>query len=434
MKQIKLLSAILVVAVLVLAGCTGTAGTSPNVRENARVVMVPGDADTVQAGIDQLQPGDMLLIGAGVYPESVVVSTPDVTIRGEDRNDVIFDGGGTRSQGILVIADGVRIQNLTVHSYLYNGVLVTGLHDGETGSARGFSDYTELDTDRYPPIQRYAVEYVTAYNNGLYGVYAFNAQHGAINNTYTSGSADSGIYVGQCRGCDAVISDNVSYGNAVGFENANASGTLTVVGNRFSGNRVGMTLLSNYQEAFTPQRGNIIVGNVISGNDNVKTPAQADGAFGIGIGVGGGTENDVRANLISDQSVGVLLRNTEDLPALDNSFTANTITGHAIDVLDASASRAPASGNCVAPTPRTIVPAQLGDPGCAGTVTTAGVLPIIDVPAGQSFLRLPAPAEQPQIEGDINAIPARLPDELVHPDPDDISVPSADLLADRIAP
>src|SRR5690606_29064797 len=193
---------------------------------------------------------------------------------------------------------------------LYYGVLVTAVHDEEGESARGLDGYEPLDPARFPPLQRYAVEHVTAYNNGLYGIYAFNAQHGRIADSYVSGSADSGIYIGQCEDCDAVVAGNVAEGNAIGFENANASGPLTVIGNRFAGNRVGMTLISNYREAFAPQRSNVVAGNVIVDNAASESPAQADGGFGIGVGVAGGRDNLLIANLIAGHpAAGVVLRN-----------------------------------------------------------------------------------------------------------------------------
>ena len=51
----------------------------------------------------------MVLVGAGVYRESVVVSTKDVTVRGADRNRTVIDGEGLRPYGVVGIADGVRV-------------------------------------------------------------------------------------------------------------------------------------------------------------------------------------------------------------------------------------------------------------------------------------------------------------------------------------
>ncbi|UOQ57582.1 right-handed parallel beta-helix repeat-containing protein [Leucobacter allii] len=439
MRTLRLpLAAIAVACALLLGACS----TSPGSRDAdaaggaaPRVVEVPGDADTAQAGADLLRPGDMLLLGPGTYREELVVATPDVTIRGADRNAVVFDGEGSRSQGVLVIADGVRVQNLTVHSYLYNGVLVTGMHDGAEASAHGVSGYDRLDPEEYPPLQRYAIEHVTAYNNGLYGLYAFNAQHGRIADSYASGSADSGIYVGQCEACDVVVSGNVAEGNAIGFENANASAPVTISGNRFSGNRVGMTLISNYQEAYAPQRGNEVAGNLVADNANPETPAQADGAFGIGIGIAGGQANLLRANRITGHpDAGVLLRNGEDFAASDTRVEDSVFAGNAVDVGDVSAAYAAATGNCVSPAEGVILaPAALGAADCATAASTAVAPHSPEAPAGRSFLDLPAPPAQPQLDG-IAEIPDPLPDVQQHPDPATARVPEATLLQDRIRP
>ena len=115
------------------------------------------------------------------------------------------------------------MENLTVAGATFYGVLFTGLHDANGPSAPTADGYQTWDPEQFPPLQRFRVDHVTAHNNGLYGIYAFNAQHGVITDSYASGSADSGIYVGQCRACDILVSGNVAERNAVGFENANAS-------------------------------------------------------------------------------------------------------------------------------------------------------------------------------------------------------------------
>lgn len=434
MRKLRLcFAAIAATCASLLVACSTVTGSGDDTAP--RIIEVPGDASTAQAGADMLRPGDMLLLGPGTYREELVVTTPDVTIRGTDRNAVVFDGEGTRSQGVLVIADGVRIQNLTVHSYLYNGVLITGLHDGAEASAHGVSGYDRLNPEEYPPLQRYAIEYVTAYNNGLYGLYAFNAQHGRIADSYASGSADSGIYVGQCEECDVVVTGNVAEGNAIGFENANASAPVTIAENRFTDNRVGMTLISNYQEAYAPQRGNNVFGNLVEGNANPETPAQADGAFGVGIGIAGGQANLLRANrIVGHPDAGVLLRNGEDFPASATRMEDNAFAENAVDVGDVSADYAPAVGNCVSPAEGLrLTPSSLGNADCAGAVSTAVPPRDPQAPAGRSFLDLPAPPPQPQLP-DIEKIPDPIPDAQQHPDPSTVRLPAATLLQERVRP
>ena len=67
-------------------------------------IRVPQDAPTIQAAVDAAEPGGLVLIAPGVYEEAVVVTTPFLTIRGLDRNEVILEGGFTLDNGI----SGVR--------------------------------------------------------------------------------------------------------------------------------------------------------------------------------------------------------------------------------------------------------------------------------------------------------------------------------------
>lgn len=420
-------------AAVLMSGCA-QASPSPDASAESSIVRVPEDAATISAAVDAVAEGGLVLVGPGVYDEQVLVDTPDVTVRGLDRNATVIDAEGVRPYGIVAIADGVSIENLTVTGATFYGVLVTGMHDESGPTAHGVDGYSKLDPEQFPPVERFSIDHVTAYDNGLYGLYAFDAHHGTIRDSYASGSADSGIYVGQCKGCDILVSGNVAENNAVGFENANASDSVYVVGNRFSGNRVGMTLLSNYQEAFAPQRGNLIVGNLISANARSDSPAQADGGFGIGVGIGGGTENVFDRNRISgNPRAGVLLSGTEDLAAVGNRFVGTVFEGNGIDFANTSGERAPAHGNCIdAPGP-TALPSDLFST-CGTDATqlavTAAELPVVTVPPGVSFLRVAAPPAQPDL-ADVDA-PARvLPASVGAPDAASIPLPTLDLLIDR---
>ena len=422
------------ILLLLIAACSSVERASA-----PSTIRVPAESASVQAAVDRVAPGGVVLVDPGTYRETVTVATADVTVRGTDRNTTVIDGGATRPYGVVAIADGVRVQNLTVRNHLFYGVLVTGLHDQNGPRAPNEDAYEPFDPAAFPPVQRFLVDHVTAHNNGLYGIYAFNAQHGVITDSYASGSADSGIYVGQCRDCDISVRGNVAERNAVGFENANASGPLMITANRFAGNRVGMTLLSNYQEAFRPQHDNDVVGNVIADNVETDSPAQADGGFGTGIGVGGGQDNTIERNRITgNPRAGVLLTNTEDLPVEGNMFGENHFGDNGTDIANLSAKRAPATTTCV-DTLVSTVPSELApvlragcrQGGSAAPLPSASpdALPDVAVPAGANFLKVASPPPQPNLPSD--APTDRLPDQVSMDDPDSVALPAADLLADR---
>ena len=244
-------------------------------------VRVPSDAPTIQEGVDHAEPGGLVLIAPGVYEESVRVTTPYVTIRGEDRNATILEGGFERANGIHVIeADGVAIENLTVRNYLLNGVIWSSVH-GYRGS------------------------YLTAHNNGDYGIFAFDSDWGRFEHSYASGSPDAGFYIGQCDPCHAVVTDVLAEHNALGFSGTNASGDLAIVNSVWRHNLAGIVPNTLDTESLAPQHDMVIAGNHVHANNSRTVDAKEYEyiAFGIGILVAGGTDNLIAENLVEDQEV-----------------------------------------------------------------------------------------------------------------------------------
>lgn len=386
-------------AVLLLLGGTACAAQPP---ARADVVRVPQDASTIAQAVTRVKEGGLVLISPGLYRESVRVAVPGVTLRGLDRNTVVLDGEGTRPDGVVVTAPGVSVENLTVTRYAFNGVLVTGMTDGSgAGLGRGSTGYKPLDPARFPLLDGFAVRYVTASNNGLYGIYAFDAKNGVIERNHASGGSDSGIYLGQCKPCNTVIRDNVAEHNAVGLENANASKGVYVLGNRLTGNRVGLSITSDYQEAFIPQQESVVAGNLIADNASADSPAHAEGAFGVGVGIGGGQDNLIVRNRIEgNPSVGVIVSSSEDLSPIGNRVTGNAMARNGTDLAYVPSHRAPGKENCFLAN-NTRPPARL--PRCP-----AGALPhtaprAVRPPAGLSFLDVPPPPAQASMADPLTA-------------------------------
>jgi nitrous oxidase accessory protein NosD len=421
--------AITAAVLIALSGCTQPAATTQTLVE------VPADVPTISEAVELVAEGGLILVSPGDYKESVTIDKPDVTLRGTDRNAVVIDGEGLRANGVQVIADGVRVQNLTVRNHTFNGVLVTGLHDANGAQAHNLDGYEKLDPEKFPPLQRFEVASVTASNNGLYGIYAFNSQHGVIRDSYTSGSADSGFYVGQCAECDILVEANIAENNAIGYENANASDSVVIVGNRFTNNRVGLTLLSWYQEAYLPQKAATVVGNLIADNNSDASPAQANGAFGIGVGLSGANANELARNYIGGNlSTGVQITNTEDLGSVGNSLVDNLFDDNGVDLADLSAERAASEDTCVEGDVSSVLPQGFAATCPAPTAggVDASALPALVVPPGVSFLKVVVGVDQPQLEGDLDAVPDALPATVAMPSLDAFAVPDRTLFSDRV--
>lgn len=410
-----------VVLTMALAFSLASCGAQSGETGSQEVVRVPEDASLSESG-SLVADGGIILISEGTYTESLDVRGDDVTVRGEDRNGVILDGELTRSNGVVGTGERITVENLTVRNFLQNGVLITGVTDENgAGVARGPDGY--LPDQAPPPVPGYLVQHVTASNNGLYGIYAFNRTDGVIRDNLASGGSDSGIYVGQCEQCNALVQDNVITLNAAGLELANAS-AVTITGNRIVENRIGISVLSNYLEAHGPTTGVQIVGNVVSDNNAEATPEQASGAFGVGIGLAGTVDAEVRANLITDNSAtGLWVLSSEDFPPTGTRVSADAFTGNGLDIAYTPTATAPGIDNCFdIDATLAVNPADLS--GCdspSGTfVQPAG-------PAGIRFSKVALPEDRAGLE-DVDEKPRKLPAKVEMPDLTSVSVPGPDLL------
>ncbi|MBP0453131.1 right-handed parallel beta-helix repeat-containing protein [Kitasatospora sp. RG8] len=398
---LRRLPALVVSVALAAAGCSsGGSGSADAEHPAGSVLRVPEDFPTIQKAVDVAREGETVLVGPGVYRESVRVAKARIVLRGTDRNSVVLDGGLRLVNGVTVTGPGSVVENLTVHGYLANGVLFTGVTDEKLQQhGAGGSAYDPLDTARFPVVQGFRATRVTAYDNGLYGIYAFDARGGVIEDSYASGQADSGIYVGQCKPCDTVVRGNTVERNAVGIELTNASDGLLVLGNRVVGNRVGVTVNSNDLEALAPQHGAVIAGNVVADNNAADTPEQADGGFGIGIGIGGGTANQVLRNLVrGNRAAGVLVTDPPGHPASGNRVEGNRTDGNGADLVLASTD----PGNCFTDNRPTVQSPDgletLAGCGVQGRgPLAAGRTAPVQAPPGIPFSQVQAPPAQPSL-------------------------------------
>jgi plastocyanin len=358
---------------------------------------VPRDHASIQAAVDAAEPGDLVLIGPGVYREEVKVDTPSLVLRGTDRNAVVIDGQFTRPNGISVTADGVAIENLTVRNARLNGVFWTGV----TG---------------------YRATAVTSVNNEVYGIYAFDSVDGLFEDSWASGSADAGFYIGQCDPCDAVIRGVVAERNGLGYSGTNASGNVHIVQSTWRHNVAGIVPNTLDTELLPPATDVDVVGNLVYDNGvrDVPTLEIEWPTYGGGV-IAAGTE-DVRIErnrIVGNALHGVLV--TPNLSqnlwiASGNQVRDNVISGSGR--ADLALSGPAGDGNCFSGNAagRTVPPALQSVQSCDGPrlpwrwdlSTVANNLGYVAEAARGSAPRnaprdQPAPPPQPQLAGGADA-------------------------------
>ncbi len=351
--------------VVIVDGPSGTSTSanfpvSVNSQPHAPVatLRVPEDYPTIQAAVNAAKAGDLLSIGPasnadGAYHESVTVKTPDITIRGRDRNTVILDGQYKLGNGFEVVANNVVIENMTARHYTSNGFYWTGV----TG---------------------YRGSYLTAYSNGDYGIYAYNSVNGQFDHSFAAGQPDSGFYIGGCHPCHALITDVISEGNALGFSGTNAGGDLTISDSIWRNNMGGIVPNTLDSEPNPPQNGDTIINNLVENNNNYDAPADPleYPSIGNGIMLAGGINNVVKDNRVSGEKYyGILVISNLDTHFWEpggNSITNNTVSDSG--VADLALAALSAGNNCFSnnAVARTAPPFLQFTHGCGSPFARAG--------------------------------------------------------------
>ncbi|HSL25810.1 MAG TPA: right-handed parallel beta-helix repeat-containing protein [Acidimicrobiia bacterium] len=289
------------------AAAQGAATTRAPPRWSGLTVRVPEEHATIQAAVDAAGPGDLVLIAPGIYREAIEVNTPGLVIRGRDRNAVVIDAGFEAENVIDVYADGVAVENLTVRNGTANGVYWGG-------------------------IRGYRASYVTAVDNGDYGIYAFDSSDGLFEHSYASGSPDSGFYIGQCDPCEAVIDGVVAEWNGLGYSGTNASGDLFIINSVWRYNTAGIVPNTLDSELLPPFHDVTIAGNLVHDNDNALAPMKDAQWSGLGNGIllaGGNTSLVVRNRVVNHLVNGIAIT-----PNLDTNFwtsSYNRIEGNVVE-------------------------------------------------------------------------------------------------------
>jgi len=372
-------------------------GCRPPGQAKSRVLRVgtfhgiPGDFATIQSAVDAAKSGDWILVAPGDYHEQgdrqyswpgfasggVYITTPNVHLRGMDRNGVVVDGtkpGAPQCSsnpsdqdlgpldwsgnplgrnGILVFkADHVSVENLTACNFLdgsgggghqiwWNG----GYESGQIGLGPYLGQYlsatsTYFESDLQPKAE--------------YGIFASNSRGpGLIVHTYASNMADSSYYIGACPDCNAVLADGHAQNSAQGYSGTNSGGHLVIAYSEWDLNLNGISTNSQNSEGPSPQSGKCpdaekgltgnglctyFIGNYIHDNNNPNAPGAGlagMGPVGTGVLASGGQYDTVAWNRVEHNgSWGILLVPYVDFTNLPPPIGTNCAGGVVPKVTD----------------------------------------------------------------------------------------------------
>jgi len=337
--------------VLAVAAAGTALATAPSAGAATVHVVTPGES--IQQAVDSARPGDVIEIMPGTYRESVLVTTPRLTIRGVGARLVTLRPAATADSTTAAptaaptsstasstaaapagssadattaapagaaaaapadsgtaapaVTDPAEASCFTTGA----GICVAGTADHPVRNVRiqgltvtGFAKYgiAASDTDRL------TVTGVNAKDNGMYGIGEQKSVRATFTGNRASGNSEGGIFLanttteeGGALDLDgARVAGNVLTGNKMGVVLRRVR-DMSVQGNSVSGNCAGMFIIGDEN---TPRAGDLTVrGNVVTDNTkycaaNTRLPF----VQGAGIVLTGVENTVVERNIVTGNS------------------------------------------------------------------------------------------------------------------------------------
>jgi nitrous oxidase accessory protein NosD len=253
------------------------------------IVVHPGQS--IQKAIDSAGPGTTVVVRAGVYKESLLITTDRITLQGSDD-----DHGKSVLQPPAIAPSNPCT---AFNNNLASGVCVFGTLDSNGNVVRSVSGdrITGLTIQDFPAngvfgygTDRLSVTRVTALRNAVYGIARFNSTRSRIADNVARDSLEAAIYVGDSPKADTTVVDNLTTGSGIGLFVRDSTG-VTVAENRATGNCVGVLALNSGSGAIAAGDYRIR-DNQVSENDKACPPAEGPPTSGLGIVLAG--THDVR--------------------------------------------------------------------------------------------------------------------------------------------
>ena len=316
---------------------------------------IGGQFTSIQAAVNAARPGDWILVGPGDYkehgyagevqPAGVLITTPNLHLRGMNRNTVVVDGtrtgapqcssqptdqGALNRNGVEVFrADNTWIENLTVCNFLRgssdgNQIWWNGGDGSGQINLNGFWGNYLTATSSYSSSVSGALGPCCGVNYPAadYGIFTSNSTNGYFKYSYASNMADAAFYIGACQQqCNQTMQYDQGEGSALCLSSTNAGGYLLVENSVCDNNKTGLVSNSQNNDDFpSPQIGlcppgqtgplgtqscTVWMNNNIHDNNNPNVPGNGaglsgQGPVGTGLVLGGSTYVTLSGNTVTN--------------------------------------------------------------------------------------------------------------------------------------
>jgi hypothetical protein len=264
---------------------------------SASKTIVVGPGQSIQAAVNRANPGDTILVKAGVYHQSVQIRKDGITLRGSGdfRGGTVLEPPKAFPKTFCNTSFGPTGVCIVGKRVTKNGQVITPVtHDTVTALlVTGFpaSGVFGYGTDNL------TVTRVAALNDGEYGIARFESTDSVFANDTAIGNEEAGFYVGDSPLAHSVVRNSRASGNLFGIFIRHAR-HVTVEGNHLHGNCQGVIVLDDGQPGGA---GNATIEHNSVNKNNKFCPPSEDGPAlqGGGILLLGATRTLVAGNSVA---------------------------------------------------------------------------------------------------------------------------------------
>ena len=197
--------------------------------EGAPKIIEVGPGESIQAAINAADPGDIIQVASGIYPEDVIVNKNNLTLVGENSSTTIINGSGAYYGYLVhVTADNVEISGFTVrngkyrdgiylsdsdYSTIVGNIMINNFYGIFLDSCKGTIISGNAITNNQHGIRLRSsssniISGNTMSNNIFYGIHIYGASNENIISGNTVSDNKNGIYLVPCCGNNPVYHNN----------------------------------------------------------------------------------------------------------------------------------------------------------------------------------------------------------------------------------
>lgn len=291
--------------------------TNIDVKDDAHITRIPDNAilldvdnlaESAAQAFSNIKDGDVIVFPKGYYrlPSQLKITgdvfdtqgdgrLDNITIMGSGVNETVLDfsslekGSKGESKGV----DGLLISDV-------NNLVISDISVVEAGK-------NAIKVENINGLHMHHVATIwdgeLSKDNGAYGIYPVNSKNVLIENTFTRGSADAGVYVGQSQ--QVIVRNSVALENVAGMEIENCE-DAEFYGNLAKNNTAGL-LVFDLPIGNGKYGSNVrVYNNEMVANNTPNFATVSDFAGGVHI---------------APHGTGMIILSTSDVEVFDNTIT-----------------------------------------------------------------------------------------------------------------